>query len=45
MTYLGVAVITGVRGDPPGTLRGIGSLAGDGGTDLASEATGESTLA
>ena len=45
MTHLGIAIITGVRGDPPGTLRGVGRLAGDRGADLASEATGESALA
>ena len=45
VTYLGVAIITGVRGDPPGTLGGVGRLAAHRGADLASEATGESALA
>ena len=45
MTHLGIASITGVRGDPPGTLRGVGRLAGHRGADLASEATGEGALA
>ena len=44
VTYLSVAIVTGVSGDPTRALGGVGHLAGDGGADLASEATGESTL-
>ena len=45
VTYLSVAIVTGVSGDPTRALGGVGHLAGDGGADLASEAAGESTLA
>ena len=45
MTYLGISLVTGVSGDPPGTLGGVGSLAGDCRTDLPGDGAGEGALA
>ena len=44
MTYLGIALVTGVSGDPPGTLGGVGSLAGHCRTDLPGDGAGEGAL-
>ena len=43
-THLGVSLVTGVSGAPASALRGVGSLAGDGRTDLAGEGAGEGAL-
>ena len=45
MSHLGVASVTGVSGESSSALARVGCLTRDGSTDLASEATGQSTLA
>ena len=45
MSHLGVASVTRVSGESSGALARVGCLTGDGSTDLATEATGQSTLA